>query len=225
MTKDIEVIYQKILNDIITLKIRPGTRLKEVEISERFHVSRTPMRDVFKKLETDKLLVIYSQSGSYVTKIDLSGISDIMYLRYVTELEVMREVMDKITPKDIEALRQLISSSKDVLSADGGERDQKVAASFFEVDNSFHHYIFDKDGKSAVLDLLNSAFPYFSRYRFLTFYRDEIEISALLAVHNEIVDCLEKQDLPHLEAIIKEHNYSGLNGIEKVKERHPDYFI
>jgi DNA-binding GntR family transcriptional regulator len=225
MTKDIEAIYQKILNDIVTLKIHPGTRLKEVEISERFHVSRTPMRDVFKKLESDKLLVIYSQSGSYVTKIDLSGISDIMYLRFVTECEVMRDVMDKMTPHDIEVLRHLISSSKEVLTADGGERDQKVAASFFEIDNSFHHYIFDKDGKSAVLDLLNTSFPYFSRYRFLTFYRDETEISALLGIHNEIVDCLEKKDMPHLEEIIKEHNYSGLNGIEKVKERHPDYFI
>jgi len=105
MTKDIEAIYQKILSDIITLKIRPGTRLKEVEISERFHVSRTPMRDVFKKLESDKLLVIYSQSGSYVTKIDLSGISDIMYLRTVTETEVMKDVMGKMTPHDIEILR------------------------------------------------------------------------------------------------------------------------
>src|SRR5574344_790264 len=128
MTKDIEAIYQKILSDIITLKIRPGTRLKEVEISERFHVSRTPMRDVFKKLESDKLLVIYSQSGSYVTKIDLSGISDIMYLRTVTETEVMKDVMGKMTPHDIEILRHLISSSADVLSSDGGERDQKVAS-------------------------------------------------------------------------------------------------
>ena len=49
-------------------------------LTRKIHVSRTPMRDVFKKLESDKLLVIYSQSGSYVTKIDLSGISDIMTL-------------------------------------------------------------------------------------------------------------------------------------------------
>jgi GntR family transcriptional regulator, rspAB operon transcriptional repressor len=225
MTKDIEAIYQKILSDIITLKIRPGTRLKEVEISERFHVSRTPMRDVFKKLESDKLLVIYSQSGSYVTKIDLSGISDIMYLRTVTETEVMKDVMGKMTPHDIEILRHLISSSADVLTSDGGERDQKVASSFFEIDNDFHHYIFEKDGKAAVLDLLNSAFPYFSRYRFLTFYRDETEIHKLLNIHNQIVDCLEHQDLASLDQVIQEHNYSGLNGIEKVKERHPDYFI
>ena len=133
--------------------------------------------------------------------------------------------MDKMTPRDIDILRHLIASSADVLTSDGGERDQKVASSFFEVDNDFHHYIFEKDGKAAVLDLLNSAFPYFSRYRFLTFYRDETEISKLLAVHNQIVDCLEHQDLSSLDRVIQEHNYSGLNGIEKVKERHPDYFI
>jgi len=133
--------------------------------------------------------------------------------------------MGKMTPHDIEILRHLISSSADVLTSDGGERDQKVASSFFEIDNDFHHYIFEKDGKAAVLDLLNSAFPYFSRYRFLTFYRDETEIHKLLNIHNQIVDCLEHQDLASLDQVIQEHNYSGLNGIEKVKERHPDYFI
>jgi DNA-binding GntR family transcriptional regulator len=224
MTKDIEAIYQKILNEIITLKIKPGARLKEVEVSKRFHVSRTPMRDVFKKLESDKLLVIYSQSGSYVTKIDLSGISDIMYLRAVAEYHVMDEVMDKLTPEDIKELRGLIAESENVLQDDGTERDQVVASSYFKVDNDFHHLIFTKDGKAGVLDLLNDSFPAFGRYRFLTFYRDESEISKLLAVHNGIVDALEAKDHAHLMAIVQEHNYSGLNGIEKVKERHPDYF-
>jgi DNA-binding GntR family transcriptional regulator len=223
MTKEIEAIYQKLLTEIITLRIKPGARLGEVQLAERFGVSRTPMRDVLKQLESDGLLRIHSQSGSYVTKIDLSGISDIMYLRSVTEYRVMLEAIDKVTPEDIKNLRSVIGQSEKILSSDGSE--EKVAAAFFKVDNDFHHAIFSRVGKASVLDLLNGAFPSFQRYRFLTFYRDESEIASLLAVHYKIVDCLEKKDKASLEAIIDEHNYSGLHGIDKVKERHPDYFI
>jgi DNA-binding GntR family transcriptional regulator len=224
MTKDIETIYEKILNDIITLNIKPGARLKEAEVSRQFNVSRTPIRDVFKKLENDKLLVIYSQSGTYVTKIDLNGITDLMYLRCVVEYSVLSDLTSFITPGDIIQLRIFIKDQKSLLKADGQGGDEEFASNFFRLDNEFHHQIFRKAGKESVLDLLNNSYPYFSRYRFLTFFRDETEITNLFDVHSKIVDCLETKDKTSLKSVITEHNFSGLNGIEKVRERHPDYF-
>jgi DNA-binding GntR family transcriptional regulator len=223
MTKDIEVIYRRLQNEIITLRLKPGTRLGEVQLAKRFGVSRTPMRDVLKKLESDGLVRINSCSGSYVTKINLAGINDVMFLRSVVEQEVMLEAFDKITEEDVVELHKIIDRSKDVLSSEGKE--EKIAAGFFQVDNDFHRAIFEKTGKADVLDLLNGSFPAFQRYRFLTFYRDESEIASLLTVHNKIVDCLEKKDKESLHSIVEEHNFSGLNGLDKVKERHPDYFI
>ena len=71
MTKDSLAIYQSISNDIITMKLKPGDMLKEIEVANKFNVSRTPIRDVFKRLEYDKLLDIHSQKGSFVSKINL----------------------------------------------------------------------------------------------------------------------------------------------------------
>ncbi|MDD7599104.1 MAG: GntR family transcriptional regulator, partial [Bacilli bacterium] len=75
MTKDSLAIYQSISNDIITMKLKPGDMLKEIEVANKFNVSRTPIRDVFKRLEYDKLLDIHSQKGSFVSKINLEGIT------------------------------------------------------------------------------------------------------------------------------------------------------
>ena len=47
MTKDSLAIYQSISNDIITMKLKPGDMLKEIEVANKFNVSRTPIRDVF----------------------------------------------------------------------------------------------------------------------------------------------------------------------------------
>ena len=81
MTKDIAPIYETLKREIVTIQLKPGTRIREESVSERFGVSRTPVRDVLKKLEEDKLLTVVPKSGTFVTKLDLNGLTDIMYLR------------------------------------------------------------------------------------------------------------------------------------------------
>ena len=69
MTKDSLAIYQSISNDIITMKLKPDYMLKEIEVANKFNVSRTPIRDVFFFFLYDKLLYIYSQKVCFVSKI------------------------------------------------------------------------------------------------------------------------------------------------------------
>lgn len=111
-----------------------------------------------------------------------------------------------------------------MLKDDGKDNDEKFASFFFSLDNEFHSIIFDKAGKQSILTLLNDSYPYFARYRYLTFLRDEKEITSLLEIHYRIIDVLESKDLTSLKGVVLAHNYAGLTGIEKVRDRHPDYF-
>lgn len=224
MTKDMEPVYQDIRNDIIVMNIKPGAQIREIGVAERYHVSRTPMRDVLKKLENDKLIDVHSQRGTFVTKIDLNGITDIMYIRSVTEFAVMSDLQDKITSEQVAHLRDMVATMQMLLQSNTSAHDQEFAAAFFRLDNSLHHVIYGMDGKENVLDLLNDSFPYFSRYRFLTFYRDDEFLARLLKTHSRLVDCLENKDKAMLRSVVQDHNFSGMNGIDKVKQRHPDYF-
>lgn len=223
MTKDIESIYKTLLNEIISLKLKPGERIKEEELSLRFGVSRTPIRDVLKKLEVDKLVEIHSQVGTYVTKIDLSDISDIMFIRTSCETNMLLDLMRTITPGDIASIRMLLVHQKEALLEHELD-DEEFALRFHAFDNEFHERIWKLAGKLSVLSLLNRSYPYFERYRFLTNLRDEKEVENLYQIHSKMVDLLEKRDENALRALSITHNYSGLNGLKKVEERHPDYF-
>ena len=64
MTKDIEPIYETLKKEIVTLHLKPGSRIRENELSASFGVSRTPVRDVLKKLEENGLVRIQSKSGT-----------------------------------------------------------------------------------------------------------------------------------------------------------------
>ncbi len=221
MTKDIAPIYDDIANAIITLKLIPGEKLSEIEASRKYHVSRTPIRDVFKRLEDNGLLEIRSQSGTFVTKIDMGNINDLVFIRNSCEYSVLCELAGKISQNDVLYLRENLSRQ---LRLNENDNHDQVAAEYFRLDNEFHRYLYSLAHKEGVLKLLNTDQPNFQRYRFITFLREETELKKLHEVHTKMVDALFENDLQLLKQIVYAHNYSGLNGIEKVISMHHEYF-
>lgn len=222
MTKDISPIYEDICNSIITLKLLPGEKISEIESSRKYNVSRTPIRDVFKRLEDNGLLEIRSQSGTFVTKINLSNISDLVFIRNSCEFSVLKEICGKLSDENLNYLYQKLEK-QNALSKSKTLNDE-FAASYFTLDNEFHHYLYSLASKEGVLKLLNNDQPNFQRYRFITFLRDDFELKRLDEVHKNMVLALQNNDLDSLKSIVYNHNYSGLNGIDKVIQNHPDYF-
>ena len=224
MTKDIAPIYETLKREIVTIQLKPGTRIREESVSERFGVSRTPVRDVLKKLEEDKLLTVVPKSGTFVTKLDLNGLTDIMYLRAAVETRVMIEIMDSVTSEQIQEFRDLLANQLKSLEAKDLSAEE-FAAAFYDVDNAFHHAIYRVASKESILDLLENAFPYYQRYRYMTNLRDKADVSNLYRLHGELLDAFEAKDRQRLAEASRLHHFAGLDGLKKVMEKHPDYFI
>ncbi len=224
MTPEVQKIYQILLEKIIALEIEPGTRLREEALSRSFSLSRTPIRDVLKQLEADGLLEIFSQRGSYVSKIDLDGINAIMYIRASVEFDAMVACSNVLTPGDIEEAKRILALQESLLQEEGKDK-KEFANAFFAADNAFHSFLYDKAGKGAVLALLNRTYPYYQRFRFLTGYRDKKESENLYEIHKRMLGDLERKDLAALKEDVLAHNYSGLSGIQSVIHDHPDWFL
>lgn len=224
MTKDIKPIYDEIRRRIVSLELTPGTQLREVDLSEQYNVSRTPMRDVLKKLEEEELIEVRSQRGTYVTRIDLQKVKSLMFIRYSTELALMSELQKTLTEGQINIIEGKLDRMRVALRQYAG--DEKEAANlYFEKDNELHQTIYGMVGREAVLDLLNNSFPYYARYRVLTGFTDEIHLAKAIATHESLIAALKSKDESALKAAVHHHNYSGLEGIEDAKLRHPDYFV
>lgn len=79
MTKN--EIYLEIRRRICLLDYKPGSRLNERELATEFGISRTPMRDVLRKLEQNGLISSQHGRGTIVTSIDLQSMRDIYIVR------------------------------------------------------------------------------------------------------------------------------------------------
>ena len=82
--------YQQILNAIDTGVYRPGDRLVESELAERFGMSRTPIREALQRLETQSPL---SRDGRslVVASLDHNQMAELYVVR--SELEALRASM------------------------------------------------------------------------------------------------------------------------------------
>ena len=100
--------YQLILEAIDTGTYRPGDRLVESELADRFGVSRTPIREALQRLETQSLLTRDGRSlivasldhnqlaELYVVRGELEGLAARLAARHATseEVRVLRDMLE-----------------------------------------------------------------------------------------------------------------------------------
>ncbi|SFS14104.1 GntR family transcriptional regulator [Yoonia litorea] len=103
--------YQLILEAIDSHIYKPGDRLVESELAERFGVSRTPIREALQRLETQSLLTRDGRS-LIVASLDHSQLSELYVVRGELEGLAARLAARHATPEEIKVLRDMMEADK-----------------------------------------------------------------------------------------------------------------
>ncbi|WP_022706399.1 GntR family transcriptional regulator [Paracoccus zeaxanthinifaciens] len=77
--------YQRLLGEIRDGSLPPGARLRETELAERLGVSRTPVREAIRQLETDGLVTHVPRHGATVRTLDYAEVMELYEMRGVLE--------------------------------------------------------------------------------------------------------------------------------------------
>ncbi len=124
-------LYRILRDRICTLIYAPGMRLSEEELAAEFNVSRTPVRRVLTRLETEGLVEIHHGIGTIVTDVDLDKLAQVYPLR----LE-LAALLGKLSPiprseADIARIRTLISRSEALEFAPDQQEFARLNMEFF----------------------------------------------------------------------------------------------
>ncbi|ALI54741.1 GntR family transcriptional regulator [Celeribacter marinus] len=106
--------YEMILEAIDTGTYRPGDRLVESELADRFGVSRTPIREALQRLETQSMLTRDGRS-LIVASLDHNQMADLYVVR--TELEGLaaRLAARHATPEEARVLRDMVEEDRGLI--------------------------------------------------------------------------------------------------------------
>lgn len=213
-------IYKKLKEDILTLILKPGQMISENEIANIYNVSRTPVKTAFLRLKGENFIDIIPQKGSFITRLDIKFIQDIIYMRSVLEMDVMNSILDR-GPLDTEiaGLEKNIQLQHELISSDAN-----TPTSFYELDNAFHYLLFRIAGRENIWDVIQNLQVYYMRFRIL----DTMTTScyeALYLEHKGVLQSLRDGDRATLKARIFEHLHGNLRTLaSKIEGELKDYF-
>ncbi len=91
---------------ILSGEIKPGGKLNEMAIAERFGVSRGPLREAFRMLEESGLVRQEKNRGAFVREVDIGEAAEIYEVRAGLDATAGRLLAGKIAPAQIARLRQ-----------------------------------------------------------------------------------------------------------------------
>jgi DNA-binding GntR family transcriptional regulator len=127
-----ERVYNIIRNRICLLEYEPGARLGEEELAREFGVSRTPIRRVLSRLESEGLLESRHGVGTFVTTVDFDSLMQVYQLRM--ELAVLIGRLDPIprSEEDLNRVRAILKKCDDMVQAPDSKAIALINMEFFQ---------------------------------------------------------------------------------------------
>ena len=104
--------YDLLLATIESGALSPGVRLREAELAERFQISRTPVREALKRLESQGLVVHEAHYGAVVATISDEQIAELYLVREILEGAAAREAASHATPVEIDVLFEMVERDR-----------------------------------------------------------------------------------------------------------------
>lgn len=128
-----DAAYEQLHAAILKGQFQPGDRLREVDVAERLELSRTPIREALRKLESDGIVEHRPRIGAVVRKLSQPEVVELYEMRLVLERTAAEMAAKHASPAEIDTLSDL----NDQIAA---TRDNALVAS--SLNQKFHHCIY-----------------------------------------------------------------------------------
>lgn len=211
------LIYDALLDDIVSLRRKPMDLLNEKELEAQFGVSRTPIREAILRLSDDGLVDVFPQSGTFVSRIPRRALYEAILVRKALEDTAVSIAVEKMTPSGLRSLEQNLDS----LAA--CHRDGNVAA-FHVLDNAFHQQISMIAGFPGIWAIIQQVKVHSDRYRLLTLPQLG-RLSRVIEEHSVVIECMRKGDKAGATAAMEFHLGKLLHEVANTEMLDPAYFI
>lgn len=209
-------IYAKLRHEIVTLRLRPGTRLSENDIAARFGTSRAPAREALIRLNEEGLIAVQPQRGSFVTRISLAAMERARFVREALELAVVRQLATQgLSPEAVAEARAAITLQR---------ASSEDAEDFTRADDAFHRALADASAVPLLWSVIEREKAQFDRIRFLSLPR-VTPVATLIRQHEAILDAVIDKNVTGAEQALRTHMSEVLKISRRLAAANPDLIV
>ena len=203
-----ESVYQKLEREIILGHLKPRERLLEAELCRRLGVSRTLLREAFRRLEGVGLVTLQPNRGVVVRDFTLQEVEDVYYLRTALERAAIPLIVARVRPADLRALRELQREfERACRTADMGGMILSNLA--------FHRRLSQISGNPFLYKSLEISHLHTQQIRYLA-WLDAARVQTSIRGHRQIVAALARRSAAAYEQAVLTHLAGGKGDYQRI---------
>ena len=190
-------LLSKLQKDILTGRLRPGQKLTEQQICEEYGVSRTPVREALRQLETDGLVENILNRGAFVIGMTDQDYEDMFQLRKIGEMQAVRWAIERITEEEMDRLEETFEFMEFYTLRNDIDK-------MLTINTGFHRVIYEA-AHNRVLEKILSSYQEHLKYNGMEAVYDDNYLSVVLEEHRAIFKAFKDKDARAGEAAMEIH--------------------
>jgi DNA-binding GntR family transcriptional regulator len=197
-----ERILETIRDAITSGKLKPGEKVAEPELAERMGISRTPIREAFRQLESEGYLTVIPRKGAVVISFSERDIEEFYAIKSILEGYAAKLACQNLSAREIEKLDAINEKLRQL--ADEGD-----VKHFFRVHNDFHEMFIKASDNDKLKELISDLLRKFQRLRIASLsLPGRMHIS--VQEHEKIIEAFRARNADLAEQLVRKNaEYGG----------------
>lgn len=207
-----DIIFEYIRKEILDGKIKPDDRLIERDIAAKLNVSRTPIREALRKLESEGFVEHVPRKGVVVRGFNSTEIEEIYDIRKELECLVVRKAISNIADSDIKDLHVILEDLEKEENTDVAQLTAKGL-------NKFDEVILNMAKMPLLTNFVHTLKESLIRYQKINL-SDAPRRKNAISEHRAILQAIINKDIARAEKLTLEHiDHSREELFKKMKNR------
>jgi len=194
-------IAESIKTAIIKGKFKPGEKISEGDLAESMGISRTPLREAFRKLENEGFIQIIPRKGAVVADIDAEEAINLYEIKSTLEGLAARLAASKMKEKAIGKLEKVNEELKELI-------DKNDLESFYRVHTRFHEGFVKLCGNKRLIQIISNLNDHFNRFGIISLTLPG-QFEKAIEQHAEIIEAFKSGDQNLVEQKVKTNVMTG----------------
>ena len=184
---------------IVTNEFKPGQQIKEDDIAERLGVSRPPIREAFKALEAQGLVVRKPRRGAFVPEMTETDVREIYMLKASLYSLATSLAMDQFTDRNRNTLCTIVQRMAQAAGTGDGD-----ILKYQKIHLKFHVMIMEVAGNQRLLNFASNLHKQIKRFSYQTLHFQE-HLDTSRRFHEQIVQKILENDKKNACRLMQEH--------------------
>jgi len=207
------IALEAIRSQIFSGALRPGDNISIPKLAKELGISRQPLNEALKQLETIKIVEIIPQVGSIVMTPKMEDVVNLLYIFSAIEAAIFARAAEIANPKDLKNLGQLVIDDYEKWTQASTDDDKSEI--YRRHNRNFHTGVHTAAGSSVMTEI---SYPLWDRMDFyitvaIGAHSFAPRLPDAFEEHTEILSAIHSKDIRNVRHLTEQHVQSFINEI------------